>query len=50
MTDVALYTSRIIEYIDLKGRFHSQAEGVFVGALTGELNALITHVFLAEAY
>ena len=50
MTDVALDTSGIIEHIDLKGRFHSQAEGVFVGALTGELTALIPNVFLAEAY
>ena len=50
MTDVALDTSVIIEYIDLKGRFHSQAEGVFAGALTGELTALIPHAVLAEAY
>ena len=50
MTDVALDTSVIIEYIDLKGRIHSQAEGVFAGALTGELAALIPHVVLAEAY
>jgi len=50
MSYVALDTSVIIEYVDLKGRFHNQAGGAFAGVLSGELTALIPHVVLAETY
>ena len=43
-------TSVIIEYIDLKGELHEQAETVFSTLLTGKLGSIIPHPILAETH
>ena len=50
MAKVVLDTSVIIEYIDLGGEFHEQAEGVFSALLTGKLEGIIPHPVLAEMH
>jgi predicted nucleic acid-binding protein len=50
LTEVALDTSVIIEYIDRKGAFHEQAETVITACSTGELKAVLPHPILAETY
>jgi len=47
---VALDTSVIVEYIDLKGRYHRQARAIFESVLVGKLEAVIPHPVLAETY
>ncbi|MEM4811115.1 MAG: hypothetical protein QXS92_04310, partial [Thermofilum sp.] len=37
MARVALDTSVIVEYIDLKGRYHRQARAIFESVLVGKL-------------
>lgn len=43
-------TSVIIEYMNLKGEFHEQAEAVFSALLTGKLESILPHPILAETY
>lgn len=43
-------TSVIIEYIDLKGEFHEQAQAVFSALLMGKLENILPHPILAETY
>lgn len=43
-------TSVIIEYVDLKGEFHEQAEAVFSALLNGKLENILPHPILAETY
>lgn len=50
MTKVAIDTSVIIEYIDLKGENHQQAEVIFSALSTGKLEVIISHPILAETY
>ncbi len=50
LTEVALDTSIIVEYIDRKGEFHGQAEAVISACSTGELRAVLPHPILAETY
>jgi len=50
LTEVALDTSIIIEYIDRKGEFHEQAETVISACSTGKLRAVLPHPILAETY
>ncbi|MGB9713875.1 MAG: PIN domain-containing protein [Candidatus Bathyarchaeales archaeon] len=50
MTRVVMDTSVIIEYMDLKGDFHEQAEAVFSALLAGKLESLLPHPILAETY
>lgn len=50
MPKVVLDTSVIVEYIDLMGRYHRQAEAIFTGVLAGKLEAVIPHPVLAETY
>ncbi len=47
-TKVVMDTGVIIEYIDLKGEFHEQAQAVFSALLTGKLEGIIPHPVLAE--
>lgn len=50
MTKVVMDTSVIIEYVDLKGEFHEQAQTVFSTLLTGKLENILPHPILAETY
>ncbi|MEM3725803.1 MAG: PIN domain-containing protein [Candidatus Bathyarchaeia archaeon] len=50
MNRVAMDTSVIIEYMNLKGEFHEQAEAVFSALLTGKLESILPHPILAETY
>lgn len=50
MARVALDTGVVVEYIDLKGRYHRQAEAIFTSVLAGKLEAVIPHPVLAETY
>ncbi|MEM0023411.1 MAG: PIN domain-containing protein [Thermofilaceae archaeon] len=50
MARVALDTSVVVEFIDLKGRFHKQAEAIFASLLAGRLEAVVPHPVLAETY
>ena len=50
MSYISLDTSVIIEYIDLAGRFHRQAEAIIENVLAGKLSAIIPHPTLAETY
>jgi len=46
----AIDTSVVIEYIDLRGELHEQAEVVFSAALAGRLEIFIPHAVLAETF
>ena len=50
MSFVALDTGTIVEYIDLNGMFHSQANAIFESIDAGEIFGLIAHPILAETY
>ena len=50
LTKVAMDTSVIIEYIDLKGELHEQAETIFSALLTSKLENILPHTILAETY
>jgi len=50
LAEVAVDTSVIIEYIDLKGELHEQAEAIFSTLLTSRLEAIVPHPILAETY
>lgn len=50
MTKVAMDTSVIIEYIDLRGELHEQAQTVFSALSTGKLENILPHPILAETY
>jgi hypothetical protein len=43
-------TGVIIEYVDLKGEFHEQAQTVFSTLLTSKLENILPHPILAETY
>jgi len=43
-------TSVIIEYIDLRGELHEQAQTVFSALSTGKLENILPHPILAETY
>jgi predicted nucleic acid-binding protein len=47
---VSLDTGVIVEYVDLDGSFHRQAEAVIENVLARKLIAVIAHPVLAEAY
>jgi predicted nucleic acid-binding protein len=47
---VCLDTGPIVEYVDLAGVFHSQAEAVIRSILAGKLIAIVPHPVLAETY
>jgi hypothetical protein len=50
LTKVAIDTSVIIEYIDMKGELHEQAKLTFSALLTGKLKIILPHPILAETY
>lgn len=50
LAKVAMDTSVIIEYIDLRGELHEQARTVFSALSTGKLENIIPHPILAEIY
>jgi len=50
LTKAAIDTSVIIEYIDLKGELHEQAQAVFSATLNGKLEGILPHPILAETY
>ena len=50
LAKVAIDTSVIIEYVDLKGELHEQAQIVFSAILNGKLEGVIPHPILAETY
>ncbi len=50
MTKVAIDTSVIIEYIDMKGELHEQAKIIFSALLTSKLEAILPHPILVETY
>jgi hypothetical protein len=50
LTEVAIDTSVIIEYIDLRGELHEQAQTVFSALSTGKLENILPHPILAETY
>ncbi|MGQ9513950.1 MAG: PIN domain-containing protein [Thermoproteota archaeon] len=50
LTKVAMDTSVIIEYIDLRGDLHEQAQTVFSALSTGKLENILPHPILAETY
>jgi len=50
LAKVVMDTSVIIEYIDLKGEFHEQAQTVFSAILTSKLENILPHPILAETY
>ena len=50
MARAAIDTSVVIEYIDLRGELHEQAEAVFSAALAGRLEIFIPHAVLAETF
>jgi predicted nucleic acid-binding protein len=50
LSHISLDTGVIIEYIDLTGRFHRQAEALIENISKGKLLAIITHPTLAETY
>jgi len=47
---VSLDTGVIVEYVDLNGAFHRQAEAIIENALARRLLAVIAHPILAETY
>jgi predicted nucleic acid-binding protein len=47
---VSLDTGVIVEYIDLGGNFHRQAEAIIESVLARKLLAVIAHPILAETY
>ena len=49
-TKVAIDTSVIIEYIDMKGELHEQAKIIFSALLTSKLEAILPHPILVETY
>ena len=50
MSCVCLDTGPIVEYVDLAGVFHPQAEAIIRRVLAGKLIAIIPHPVLAESY
>ena len=50
MSYVCLDTGPIIEYVDLAGVFHPQAEAIIRRILAGKIIAIIPHPVLAESY
>ena len=50
MSYISLDTGVIVEYIDLAGKFHRQAEALIENISTGKLLAIIPHPTLAETY
>ena len=50
MSHISPDTGVIIEYIDLTGKFHRQAEALIENISTGKLSAIIPHPILAETY
>ncbi len=50
MTKVAMDTSVIIEYIDIKGELHEQAKLTFSALLTSKLEVILPHPILAETH
>lgn len=50
LAKVAIDTSVIIEYIDMRGEFHEQAKLVFSAVLANKLEAILSHPILAETY
>jgi len=50
LTKVVIDTSVIIEYIDLKGKYHKQATSVFSAISSGKIQAIIPHPILTESY
>ena len=50
MTKVAVDTSVIIEYVDLEGELHEEAQTIFSALLTGKLESVFPHPILAETY
>lgn len=50
MSYVCLDTGPIVEYVDLAGVLHSQAEAIIRRVLAGKLIAIIPHSVLAETY
>lgn len=50
MSYVCLDTGPVVEYVDLAGVFHSQAEAIIRRVLAGKLIAIIPHPVLAETY
>ena len=50
MARVCLDTSVILEYINLNGKYHEQAEIVFTAILNGQLEAYIPSIILAEVH
>ncbi|MFB3889111.1 MAG: PIN domain-containing protein [Candidatus Bathyarchaeia archaeon] len=50
MPRVVLDTSIIIEYIDKEAEFQDKAKAIFASLIRGELEAIVPHPILAEAY
>lgn len=50
MSRVSLDTSVLIEYIDLSGSSHREAEAVIQSIINGKLTAIIPHPVLAETF
>ena len=50
LTEVVVDTSAIVEYIDLKGELHEQAQTVFSALLAGKLGSIIPHPIFAETH
>jgi len=50
LTKVAIDTSVIIEYIDIKGELHEQAKLAFSALLTSKLEVILPHPILAETH
>ena len=50
LSRVAIDTSIIIEYIDMKGEYHEEAELIFREILNGRIEAIVPHPILAETY
>lgn len=50
ISKVSLDTGVIIEYIDLSGSLHKEAEAVVQSILNGKLTAIIPHPVLAETF
>lgn len=50
LSRVAIDTSIIIEYIDMEGEYHKEAELIFREILNGRVEAVVPHPILAETY
>lgn len=48
--EVVMDTGVVVEYIDRRGRFHEQAETVFLSLFTGNMEVLLPHPVLAEIH